>query len=101
MDIKTSEIVSLLKNLTAPEKCVGELTIALRLNVPGTDIYVDAAVINVPVIEDNGEARFDALPHRCEWALAQLDAAGYYIEDASDIVTQGPDLCTVFINRRV
>lgn len=100
MDIKTSEIVSLLKNVTAPEKCVGELTIALRLPVPGTDIFVNAAVISVPVVTDNGEARFDALPLRCEWALAQLDAAGYYVEDATDVVMTGPDLVTVFINRR-
>lgn len=101
MDIKTSEMVSLLKNLTAPEKCVGELTIALRLNIPGTDIFVNAAVISVPVVTENGEVRFDSLPRRCEWALSQLDAAGYYVEDATDVIMTGADLATVFINRHV
>lgn len=100
MDVKTSEMVNLLKNLTTPEECVGELSICFRLNVPGTDMFVDVAVIRVPVVEDNGEARFDTLSCRCEWALSQLDAAGYYVEDTSDVITHGPDLFTVFINRR-
>ena len=101
MDIKTSEMVNLLKNLVSPEDCTDELTIYFRLNVPGTDIFVDVATVNLPVVTDNGEARYDKLPTRCEWALSQLDVAGYYVEYASDVVAQGPDLYTVFINRRV
>lgn len=100
MDIKTSEMVNMLKNLVDPEDCTVELNICFRLNVPGTDIFVDVAVIRVPVVMDNGEAHFDALPRRCEWALSQLDVAGYYVEGADDIIAHGPDLFTVFISRR-
>ena len=101
MNAKVSDIVSLLKNITNPDDCTVELSIALRLNVPGTDMFIDVAVITLPVVDENGETRFGALPRRCDWALTQLDMAGYYVDDPSDVVSQGPDLFTVFINRHV
>lgn len=101
MNAKVSDIVSLLKNITDPENCTIELSVALRLNVPGTDMFVDVAVITLPVVTENGETRFGALPRRCDWALTQLDMAGYYIDDPTDVIAQGPDLYTVFINRHI
>ena len=101
MFAKASDIVSLLKNIVDPEDCTVELSIALRLNVPGTDMFTDVAVITLPVVTENGEARFGALPRLCDWALTQLDMADYYVDNPTDVISQGPDLFTVFIQRYV
>lgn len=100
MHVGIREIAQLVKGMTDPRDCVSELTIVFRYNIPGTDIFVDVSSVNYPVKTDpEGCVEFADWSRRCAWVVDQLDTAGYYVEDTTDVLKSGPDLCLVFISR--
>ena len=100
MHVKIREIAQLIKNTTDPRDCPSDLTIIFRYNIPGTDIFVDAGTVNFPVKTDpEGYAEFADWSNRCDWIVSQLDTAGYYVEDTTDVLMSGRDFYLVFISR--
>lgn len=100
MKVGIREIAQLIKGTTDPRDCPGELTIVFRYNVPGTDMFVDVNSVNYPVKTDaEGYTEFADWSRRCDWAVDQLDTAGYYVSDVTDVLMSGRDFYLVFISR--
>ena len=100
MHVGIRDITQLIKHTTDPRDCPGELTIIFRYNIPGTYMFVDVSTVNYPVkTDDDGCKEFGELPRRCNWAIDQLDTAGYYVADTTDVLMSCRDFYLVFIMR--
>lgn len=99
MFINVSDMVTLLTRVIDPRDCCGELTVKVKYNLLGTDMFPDVATISLSVKVDNdGLAEFAEPTVKSRWAIDQLDKAGYYIADVSDVISTGRDFAIVYIS---